>query len=293
MYPFALQYTVLRDAAAVHCQLYMTPQFSLGTQTGRRPVYNDRPQWDIPFKITYAGSQDERRASYISPIPTTKHATVASLQHGPLAIVLYEVDMKGSNLNRGMMRLDIEPADGGMCDEFRVAGKDYDRRQVRLASGEAFGWRVADTCVAIRLLQSRHAVAGPQDARDDIAYRLGPVPDGGLCLDCPLSPTAGQHASNNLSAGFVVACATRNEYNSLASFLETFIAWDVAESRETNCRTVCWQAGETQLRLAWNEASNRVISKSVNGQPVTATLRYDSPLIRLRDGDPLSVIPRS
>ena len=44
------------------------------------------------------------------------------------------------------------------------------------------------------------------------------------------------------------------------------------------------------MRLVWDGASNRVVSKSVDGRPVTSKLRYDSPLIRLADGDPPAIV---
>ena len=292
-YPFSMRYRVLHDAAAVECRLYMTPQFSLGTQTGRRPVYNDRPLWDIPFKITYAGSKHERRASYISPIPTTRHATVGSLQHGPLAIVLYEVDMKDSKLNRGLFRLDIEPSDGGMCDEIRVEGRDYDRTALKLTQGAVVGWRVADTLVAVRLLRSRGVAPEHPDVRGDVAYRIGPTSESGLRIECPLTPQGGPHTTNHLNAGFVVACSTTSQFKTLADFLDAFTGWTVAEQLEDTRRTVDWHAGQSHLQLIWDEAANRVISQTIDGLPVNEELRYESPLIQIRDGQPPAVVAES
>ncbi|MCK5806072.1 MAG: hypothetical protein KAI66_24785 [Lentisphaeria bacterium] len=40
-----------------------------------------------------------------------------------------------------------------------------------------------------------------------------------------------------------------------------------------------------QMELVWDSAANRVLSQTVNGRPVETSLRYDSPLIRLADGD--------
>jgi hypothetical protein len=286
MYPFSLRYRVLRDAAAVDCALFMTPQFSLGTQTGRRPVYNDRPLWDIPFKITYAGTKTERRASYIAPKPTTKHATIASVQQGSSAIVIYELDMKDSKLDEGRLRLDIEPSEGGMCDEIIVAGRRYDRSTLTLEPGAVLGWRVGETLVAIRLLRSQGIERGQAERRGPIEYSLAPVADGGLCLDCLLAHDLGQPVPvNDLSAGFVVHCTTIREHDSLTGFLEAFAEWKVVDQEEDGKRKIDWRAGDTQMQLVWDELSNRIGSQSVNGQSVRSQLRYDSPLIRLADGD--------
>ncbi len=292
MYPFRMRYNVLRDAQAVDCALFMTPQFSLATQTGRRPVYNDRPIWDIPFKITYAGTKTDRRASYIAPKPTTKHATIASLQQDAAAIVVYEVDLKDSKLRDGWLRLDIEPSEGGMCDEVIVGGQPYDRSMLTLEPGAVLGWRVAETLVAIRLLRSQGIDRQRPEQRGPVGYRIGSVAGAGLCLDCPLAHELTEPvAVNNLSCGFVVACATTQEHNSLASFLEVFTDWKVHEQYENGQRRIDWQAGSARLRLVWDEANNRVISQSADDRPVKSPLRYDSPLIRLADGDPPAVVP--
>jgi len=286
MYPFSLRYKILQDAQAVDCALFMTPQFSLATQTGRRPVYNDRPLWDIPFKITYAGTKTERRASYIAPKPTTKHATIASLQQGASAIVTYEVDMKDSKLGEGRLRLDIEPNEGGMCDEIIVAGQRYDRSTQTLETGAVLGWRVGETLVAVRLLRSQGIERQQPERRGPVGYRIGPVPGAGLCLDCPLAHELGKPiAVNDLSAGFVVHCTTKKEQDSLARFLDTFAEWAVVEQYKDGQRRIDWQAGKTQMQLVWDESNNRVVSRSVDGHPVKTQLRYDSPLLRLADGD--------
>jgi len=292
MYPFSMHYKILRDAPTVACTLYMTPHFSLATQTGRRPVHNDRRLWDIPFKITYAGTKTERRASYIAPKPTTKHATIASLQLGPSAIVVYEVDLKDSKLRDGRLRLDIEPSEGGMCDEIIVAGQPYDRSMLTLESGAVLGWRVAETLVAVRLLRSQGLGRQRPERRGPVGYRIGPVAGAGLCIDCPLAHEVTEPvAVDNLSCGFVVACATTQEHNSLASFLEAFTEWKVTEQYENGQRRVAWQADDTRMQLVWDETSNRVILQTVNDRPVKSRLRYDSPLIRLADGDLTAVVP--
>jgi hypothetical protein len=270
----------------------MTPQFSLATQTGRRPVYNDRPLWDIPFKITYAGTKTERRASYIAPKPTTKHAMIASLQQGSSAIVVYEVDMKDSKLSEGRLRLDIEPNEGGMCDEIIVADQRYDRCTLTLEAGAVLGWRVGETLVAVRLLRSQGIERRQSERPGPVGYRIGPVAGAGLCLDCPLAHELGKPITvNDLSAGFVVHCTTMQEQDSLVSFLEAFSEWKVVEQHEDGQRRIDWQAGKTQMQLVWDETENRVILNSVDGRPVKSQLRYDSPLIRLADGDAPAVVP--
>jgi len=295
MVPLDMRYTILRDAAAVDCTLHVTRQFSLATQTRRRPVYNDRPLWDVPFKITYAGTTGERRASYLAPIPTTKHATVASLQHGPWAIVLYEVDMKDSGLAKGQLRLDVEPADGGMCDEIIVAGRPYDRNTVSLKPGTVIGWRVAETLVALRLLRSRGIDPGRPSQPGPVDYRMGPVPGAGLCIDCLLARRAPASTPNDLSCGFVIACGTTQEHKSLAAFLEAAGGWTVAEKGDGPRREVDWQADHTGMQLVWDGANNRVVARGVEGRAtqrggLRPGLRYDSPLIRLADGDPPATV---
>ena len=287
MYPFRLRYRILRGERAVDCALYMTPQFSLGTQTGRRPSHQD-----LPLKITYAGTKCERRSSYITPVPTSGHAKIASLQQGPLAIVLYEVDLKDSGLDRGYLRLNIEPHDGGMCDEVIVAGRPYDRSKLALEAGSVIGWRVNETLVALRLLEARGIGRDRPDERAPCSYHLGPVRDAGLCLDCLLAYKPPKPvAVNNLSCGFAVACATTREHKSLADFLRAFADWAVTEKVDGPRREIDWRAGSTRLELAWDGASNRIVSQKVDGRPLASQLRYDSPLIRLADGDPPSVVP--
>ena len=125
-----------------------------------------------------------------------------------------------------------------------------------------------------------------------VGYRIGPVAGAGLCLDCPLAHELDKPvAVNNLSCGFVVACATTEEHDSLASFLNTFAEWKVAEQTENGQHRIDWQAGGTRMQLVWDEANNRVISQSVDDRPVESQLRYDSPLIRLADGDLPAVVP--
>lgn len=290
--PLSLRTRILQAAETVECSLYVTTDFSLASQTGRRPVYDDRPFWDIPFKITYAGSMTERRASYIAPKPTTKHTTVASVQQGPLAIVLYEADLKDSKLQVGRLRLDIEPREGGMCDEILVAGRPYNRSQITMQAGTVIGWRVARTLVAVRLLQSRGLDRERAGKPGPVAYLLGPATDAGLCLDCPLTPESSEPVNHNdLNAGFVVACSTTDEHGSLAEFLRVFGDWAINEKTDDARHEIRWQAGGTQMRIEWDAANNRVLSRTINGREVEFNFRYDSPLIRLADGELPAIVP--
>ena len=293
MYPFRMRYRILQGPSAVECSLYMTAQFSLGTQTRRRPIGNNRPFWDLPLKITYAGTKTERRSSYITPVPTTRHTEMAALQHGPAAIVLYEVDLKNTKLDTAYMRLNIGPAEGGMVDEMLVAGRDYDRQKVDLDPGTLIGWRVGRTLVAVRLLEARTVGANGSQDRSSAPYRLSPVNDVGLCLDGLLTPPSARPVGmDNLNCGFVIACATTREQKTLAHFLRTVDGWAVTENVENARRAIDWQAGGTRLELLWDGATNRVVSQKVDGRPVDRRLRYDSPLIRLADGElPTAVQP--
>jgi hypothetical protein len=287
MYPFQMRYRVLRDGREVASTLYMTHSFSLATQTGRRSSHQD-----VPFKITYAGTKTERRSSYITPVPTTDRVRIASLQQGPRAIVLYEVDLKGSRSDEGRLRLDIGPSDGGMCDELVVAGRSYNRKVLALQAGAVLGWRVAETLVAVRLLQSQGSDPTQPDQRGPVAYRIGPVAGAGVCIDCPLVHRSGKPvAVNDLSCGFAITCTTTREHKSLADFLEAFAEWTVSEQVEDGRRRVDWRADGTRMELVWDGVTNRVVSRSVDGRPVTSKLRYDSPLIRLADGEPPAVVP--
>jgi len=290
MYPFRMRYRVLKGRQGVECSLYMTADFSLGTQTGRRPVYNNRPYWDLPFKITYAGTKTERRSSYITPIPTTKHATVASLQHGPAAIVLYEVDLAKSNIPTAIMRLNIEPAEGGMVDEMFVDGRAYDRRPIQLRAGTLIGWRVGRTLVSVRLLRSRTVNgAGGQEGQADAGYRLSVIGGAGLCLDGLLTEPPRPVDQNNLRCGFVVACASTRGHRTLADFLDTVGHWSLEEDLTADKHAIDWRTNQGHLNLVWDGPSNRVITEKVDGRPVDRRLRYHSPLIRLADGEPPSV----
>jgi hypothetical protein len=292
MLPLSMKTKILQAAETVECSLYMTADYSLASQTGRRPVYNDRSIWDIPFKITYAGSKNERRASYIAPKPTTKHATVASVQQGPLAIVLYEVDLKDSKLSEGRMRLDIEPREGGMCDEILVAGSPYDHKAKTIQVGTVIGWRVNKTLVAIRLLQSRGLRSDQSGKPGPVSYLLDTATNVGLCLDCTLTSGSSEPVNeNNLNAGFVVACSTTSEYKTLAGFLKVFDKWTVNEKVDDAKRDILWKAGDVQMRLEWDATNNHILSRMINGQEVKFNLRYDSPLIRLADGEPPAVTP--
>ncbi|NOX56367.1 MAG: hypothetical protein GXP27_18365 [Planctomycetes bacterium] len=270
----------------------MTEQFSLGTQTGRRPVYNNRPFWDLPLKITYAGTRTERRSSYITPIPTTKHATIASLQHDATAIVVYEVDLAGSKIAEAVMRLNIGPDDGGMIDEMRVAGRPYRGGSLDLDAGTLIGWRVGRALVALRLLEARTTCTDKTAQPAPKPYRLHTVKGLGLCLDGRLTPEPpGPKTGNNLNCGFVIALATDRDYRTLADFLAAVGDWPLSDQAAADRRTVRWQAADATLELDWDSRTNRVASEKIDGKPVDRRLRYDSPLIRLADGESPAVLP--
>jgi hypothetical protein len=178
-----------------------------------------------------------------------------------------------------------------MCDEIIVAGKPYDRSELSLQPPAVVGWRVADTLVAVRLLQSRGVDLQRPDERGPVSYRLGPVSAAGLCLDCPLAQPPGPVTVNDLNCGFLVACSTTSEQTSLTEFLEEFAGWTVRETFDQGSREIDWQAGDERLQLGWHEANGLVTSRRVDGRPMPTPLRYDAPLIQLADGDPPAVVP--
>ena len=67
----------------------------------------------------------------------------------------------------------------------------------------------------------------------------------------------------------------------------------VAERDENGRRTIDWRAGTTRLKLVWDATENRAVTRTANDQPVASSLRYDSPLIRLADGElPAATLPQ-
>jgi len=279
--------------ARVERSLYVAREVTLGTQTGRRPC---REQ-DIGFKITYAGSKVDRRSSYIRAVPSHIGGAFrgpircAAHQEGPLAVVLYEADMKGLKQS-AYLRLNIEPRDGGMIDEFLINGEPYTRTRRRLKAGTVLGWRVGKALVAIRLLEGRAVDPEKPDHVINKGYSLSPIKDSGLCLHCLLCyrPKA-RVAVNSLSCGFVVRVGSTAEFGSLAKMLDAAAEWAVTDAIDGERRDVTCRAGETQLRLLWDGARNRALRRETNGRETGPWPLYDSPLIRLKRGGPLTVTP--
>jgi len=273
--------------ARVERSLYLLPEVSLATQTGRRPC---REQ-DVVFKITYAGSKTDRRSSYIRAIPSHLKSyrrvpvRLAAHQVQGAAIVLYEVDLKGLTTD-GIMQLKIEPAEGGMIEEFLVDSRPYEQDQLELPAGTTLGWRVAEALVMMRLLQARGMVDDGHGRVAAIPYHLGPVKGAGLCLQARLvdQPTVPVPVSD-LSCGFVVRVGTVREFGSLGRMVESARGWALTEENENLTRDITWAPGTTRLRLLWDAEKNTVLARETNGAAATPHPRYDSPLVRLKPGD--------
>lgn len=271
--------------------VFIMPEVSLATQTGERPIPRDQ---DVAFKITYAGSRVEPRASFMRA-PTdfvSRRAVVqyAAHQEGPAAIVLCEVDLKGLN-QTGLMRLIIEPADGGMIEEFLAAGRPYTRDRLQLPAGAVLAWRVGDAMVALRLLETRGLDPARPEMISSVDYVLTPVDNAGLCLDCSLTgPTGRAVPADNLSCGFVVQVGPARQWGSLAELAAAADHWVVKETRDGQARDITWQTAERTLRLEWDGAQNAVTTRETNGQTCPPHPGYDSPLIRLKPGERPHVI---
>jgi len=273
--------------------LYRAAAFTLGTQTGYRATADQA----LPFKITYAGSPVEERASFIQPVPahdgSRKQATIQFAHHqvGPRAIVLYEANQRGRQ-ESAYLRLVIEPNEkGGMLHEILWNGKPYDRTRRELKSGDVIAWRVAETLVAIRLLDGWGVDAQEPNALAPAGYALAPTAEVGLCLHglvCyrPKKPVA----VNHLSCGFAIHLGTVKAFGRLAKLSEAAAQWAVTERRTDTTRDITWADGETTLRLVWDGAKSRV-SRYTNGEDVGAFPRYESPLIRLQPGEEVGVLP--
>ena len=270
--------------------VFIMPEVSVATQTGRRP----HGEQDVGFKITYAGSKVERRATYITAnpahVPGRYAVQYAAHQEGPAAIVLYEVDLKGLN-QTGLMRLNIEPADGGMIEEFLVDGRPYRRDRLQLPAGAVLAWRVGDAMVALRLLQTRGLDPTQPEKISSVNYVLSAVVSAGLCLDCSLTgPTGRAVPADDLSCGFAVQVVSARACGSLADLATAADHWMVKETRDGQARDITWRTAERTLRLEWDGAQNAVIARETNGQACPPHPRYDSPLIRLKPGEQPQVI---
>ena len=286
--------------------LYMVPGFSLGTQTGYR-ANNDQA---IPFKITYAGSNAEERASFIRPVPACDSAfdaksrkrgpiTFAHHQEGPRAIVLYEADLKGRKQS-GYMRLVIEPREGedsdggttpgGMLDEILVNGRPYTRNRMEPKPGAVIAWRVGKTCVAIRLLDCLGVAPNDPSTVVPRGYSLLPTKKVGVCLHGLVCYRPKKRVGvNNLSCGFVIRVATVDEVGSLKKFSRAAAGWAINETHESGTRDITWNENKTCLRLRWIGEKNTAAIRSTNNRKLDAFPLYESPLIHLKRGGKVSI----
>jgi hypothetical protein len=277
--------------------LYVIPEVTLGTQTG----YRANADQALPFKITYAGSKADERASFITPVPahnpesrTRGSITFAHHQEGPRAIVLYEADIKGRR-ESAYLRLVIDPSESGkMVEEILVDGKPYDGKRRKLKPGAVIAWRAGKAAVAVRLLEGWGVdPAGPGKLVPK-SYVLSPTKGVGLCLHCLVCYRPRKKvAVNNLSCGFVVRVAAGKDVGNLAKLSEGAAAWKVAEKRDGATREVAWTDGEARLRLRWNGDGNRVTVRETNGKKIGRFPLYESPLIKMDRGDPVRVAGRS
>jgi hypothetical protein len=273
--------------------LYRASEFTLGAQTG----YRANADQALPFKITYAGSPVEERASFIQPVPahdgSRSRATIQFAHHqvGPRAIVLYEANQRGRS-ESAYLRLVVEPREaGGMLREILLNGQPYDRTRRELKSGDVVAWQVGQTLVAIRLLDAWGVAAEDPNALTPARYALSPTAEVGLCLHglvCyrPRKPVA----VNHLSCGFAIHLGTVKAFGSLAKLSEAATKWTVTERRTHTARDIAWADGDTTLRLVWDGAISRA-TRYTNGKDVGAFPRYESPLIRLQPGQAVGVIP--
>jgi len=274
--------------------VFIMPEVSLATQTGQRPIPHNQ---DVVFKITYAGSRVEPRASFMRAptefVPRRAVVQYAAHQEGPAAIVLCEVDLKGLD-QAGLMRLNIEPVGGGMIEEFLVDGRQYGRERMQLSAGAVLVWRVGDAMVALRLLESHGINPAQPEKASPVNYVLSPVGGAGLCLDCPLTgPTGRAIPADNLSCGFVVQVSSARQCGSMAKLAAAADRWAVKETQDGQTREITWQTPEISLRLAWDGTRNAVIARETNGQTCPPHPGYDSPLIRLKPGERPHVVESS
>jgi hypothetical protein len=178
-----------------------------------------------------------------------------------------------------------------MLQETLLNGKPYDRTRRELKSGDVIAWRVAESLVAIRLLDGWGVDAEEPNALVPAGYAMSPTAEVGLCLHglvCyrPQKPVA----VNHLSCGFAVHIGTVKAFGSLAKLSEAATTWAVTERRTNTTRDITWADGDTTLRLVWDGAQSRA-TRYTNGQDVGPFPRYESPLIRLKPGEAPRAVP--
>ncbi len=281
----------------VNRTLYMIPDVTLGTQSG----YRTNGDQALPFKITYAGSNVEERASFITPVPahnpdsrTRGSITFAHHQEGPRAIVLYEADMKGRRQS-AYLRLVLDPSESQkMIEEILLNGKPFDRKRRQLKPGAVIAWRVGEALVAIRLLDAWGVNPEKPAALLPKQYTISVTKDVGLSLHCLVGYKPKKKiAVNNMSCGFVVQVATRNDVGSLATFSEQAMAWTVEEKRKDAVRDITWSAGKHVLDLRWQGSTNNVSVRTTNGKKLGRFPFYESPLINFgRGGEVKAAAPK-
>jgi hypothetical protein len=276
--------------------LYVIPEVTLGTQTG----YRANADQALPFKITYAGSKAEERASFITPVPahnpesrTRGSIAFAHHQEGPRAIVLYEADIKGRKQS-AYLRLVIDPSESGkMVEEIAVDGKPYDGKRRELKPGAVVAWRAGKAAVAVRLLEGLGVDAANPGKLVPKSYVLSPTKGVGLCLHCLVCYRPRKKvAVNNLSCGFLVRVAAKKDVGSLAKLSAEAAAWKVDEKRDGATRGISWEDGAAKLRLRWKGDGNRVTVRETNGKKLGRFPLYESPLINLERGGGVRVSKR-
>jgi hypothetical protein len=99
-------------------------------------------------------------------------------------------------------------------------------------------------------------------------------------------------AIDNLSCGFVVRVAARQDIDSLKQFSQSAAGWKVDEKRKGATRDITWVDGDSRLRLRWNGRNNAVSVRQTNGKKIGRFPLYESPLIRLDRGGQVRVSGR-
>jgi hypothetical protein len=266
---------------------YLTTDYSLATQTGRRPTRNQ----DVLFKITYAGSEAKWRASYMFAHPShhrswlTSAVSIVAHQERNTAIVLYALDPKMLE-EPGGMRLVIEPYDGGMLQGLLVDGEPFGAEPKGLTGGSQLVWQVGKAVVGLRLLNASGQTGESATALAPIGYQLHRVPEEGLVLRCQLAdPASGDLPTECPSCGFVIHVHSLGTGESLAAFHDSVAAWSVEDGRSGSLREISAKINARSLRLVWDGGRNRVLARETDGSPVVEHPMYDSPLIRQQRGE--------